>query len=194
MIKNTTTRYGLLTIIIHWLVALAVVGLFALGYWMVDLNYYSTWYQTAPNIHKSVGILLFTVMLVRVLARVFQQKPVPLEQHSALEKKLAHTAHYLMYVGLFIIMLSGYLISTADGRPIEVFGLIEVPALGSFVENQEDIAGEIHEYFAYGLMVLVLLHAGAALKHHFIDKDQTLNRMLGRNKDTTFKKETEENL
>ena len=80
-------------------------------------------------------------------------------------------------------MLSGYLISTADGRAIEVFGLISVPALGSLVENQEDIAGVFHKYAAYLLVTLAIMHALAAVKHHFIDKDQTLKRMIGQSDD-----------
>ena len=75
------------------------------------------------------------------------------------------------------IMLSGYLISTADGRAIEVFSWFEVPATLSDIDGQEDIAGDIHEILAWTLIVLVALHALAALKHHFIDKDTTLKRM-----------------
>ncbi len=77
-------------------------------------------------------------------------------------------------------MTSGYLISTADGRPLEVFGLFEIPALISGIDGQEDRAGEIHLALAYSLMGLTGLHAVAALKHHFIDKDRTLLRILGR--------------
>lgn len=77
-------------------------------------------------------------------------------------------------------MISGYLISTEDGRPIAVFGWFSVPALGALFDNQADIAGLVHEYVAYSLITLALLHAVAALKHHFFDKDHTLKRMLGR--------------
>jgi len=77
-------------------------------------------------------------------------------------------------------MLSGYLISTADGRPISVFGWFEVPALLTSIPNQEDVAGLVHEYLAWGLVILAGLHGLAALKHHFIDRDPTLLRMFGR--------------
>jgi cytochrome b561 len=76
-------------------------------------------------------------------------------------------------------MLSGYLISTADGRAVEVFGWFSIPATLSGLENQEDIAGEIHEWLAFTLIGLVMLHALAATKHHFINRDATLKRMLG---------------
>ena len=76
-------------------------------------------------------------------------------------------------------MISGYLISTADGRGIEVFDFFVIPALGSIIENQEDLAGLVHKWLAYLLVSLATLHALAALKHHFIDKDNTLNRIIG---------------
>lgn len=178
--KNTETQYGYLTIFIHWLVALVFIVLFALGYWMVDLGYYHQWYQTGPNIHKSMGILLFVVMVFRLILRAFQIQPKPLAEVSKQQNAIAHIVHLTLYILLFVIFISGYLISTADDRNIEVFSWFEVPALGSLFENQEDIAGSIHKYVAYGTMALVVLHAFAALKHHFINKDKTLIRMLGK--------------
>jgi cytochrome b561 len=77
-------------------------------------------------------------------------------------------------------MVAGYLISTADGRPIEVFGLFNVPATLHGLADQEDIAGEVHEIFAWVLILLAGVHALAALKHHFINRDSTLIKMLGR--------------
>jgi cytochrome b561 len=80
---------------------------------------------------------------------------------------------------LFAIMLSGYLISTADGRGLEVFEWFTLPATLSGLEQQEDIAGRVHLYLAWSVIVVAALHALAALKHHFIDRDVTLKRMLG---------------
>ena len=77
-------------------------------------------------------------------------------------------------------MISGYLISTADGRAISVFGWFEVPATITSIPKQEDVAGLVHQYLAWGLVIFSGVHALAALKHHFIDRDATLNRMLGR--------------
>ena len=75
-------------------------------------------------------------------------------------------------------MISGYLISTADGRPISFFGWFEVPALITGINNQEDIAGDVHFYMAWTLVILASLHGLAAIKHHLIDKDSTLTRMI----------------
>ena len=77
-------------------------------------------------------------------------------------------------------MVSGYLISTADGRPIAVFDWFEVPALITSIPDQADVAGLIHEYLAWALLIFSAVHALAALKHHFIDRDPTLKRMFGR--------------
>ncbi|MCF6780188.1 cytochrome b [Stutzerimonas stutzeri] len=178
--RNSSSNYGLVSILMHWLVALAVVGLFALGYWMVGLTYYSSWYRTAPDIHKSVGILLFGLMVLRVVWRFVSTGPAPLPSHGGMTRLATKAGHGLLYVGLFAVMISGYLISTAEGRGIGVFDWFQVPALITSIPNQADIAGLVHEYLAWGVLILSALHALAALKHHFIDRDSTLRRMFGR--------------
>ena len=85
----------------------------------------------------------------------------------------------LLYLILFAIIISGYLISTADGQPISVFDWFSVPAVSQGKGNKLDLAGDVHLYLAWAVVVLSLLHAAGALKHHFIDKDITLKRMLG---------------
>lgn len=180
MLTNTSSRYGIISISLHWLVAIGVFSLFALGFWMVDLNYYSSWYRTAPYWHKSVGVLLFGLLALRIVWRCYTVAPLPLSSHSALEKRLAKLTHMAFYLLLLTITVSGYLISTADGRSIAVFGLFNLPGLGELFEQQADIAGAVHKYLAYTVIGLSVLHALAALKHHFIDKDFTLKRMFGR--------------
>ena len=178
-LSNNETGYGLVTVIIHWLTAITVIGLFVVGLWMVDLTYYDDWYQRAPYLHKSVGVLLFLLTVFRLLWRWKNIKPSHLQSHSQLEIKMASLAHAAIYLLLFMIMLSGYLISTADGRAVEVFGLFEVPAIIYGYDGQEDAAGVVHLVLAISLIALVSVHALAALKHHFVDKDFTLKRMLG---------------
>ena len=129
---------------------------------------------------SQVGILLFATMLLRVLWRLFNPAPAALENHGALTRLASKLGHAALYLGLFGVMVSGYLISTADGRGIEVFGLFSVPATLTGIEHQEDIAGDIHEYLAWGLVIFAVVHGLAALKHHFIDRDSTLLRMFGR--------------
>ena len=178
--KNNQSQFGTIAITLHWLVPLPVFILFALGWWMTDLDYYDSWYKTAPWWHKSIGVVLFITVLLRLFWRFITPPPQPLNQHKPWEIKIAHIAHTLLYVLLFTTMLSGYLISTADNRAIDVFGWFSIPATITTIPDQEDIAGEIHFIVASTLIGLAVLHAAAALKHHYIDKDHSLKRMLGR--------------
>ncbi len=180
-LRNSSTRYGLISRVLHWGVALTVFGLFALGLWMVGLDYYDTWRKAGPDLHKSIGITLFAVMLVRLVWRLVSPPPPPLATYSRMTRIGAHLGHLFLYVALFAVMLAGYLISTADGVGIPVFGLFEVPALVSGLPDQAETAGTIHLYLAWAIVVFAVLHGLAALKHHFIDRDVTLKRMLGRN-------------
>lgn len=178
--NNTQANYGYISMFFHWLSALIIFALFGLGYYMVDLTYYHEWYKTAPELHKSIGVLLFFFMVVRLIWRCKQLTPIHLASHSNLERKTGKLIHSALYSLIFIIMITGYLISTAGNRGIDIFELFLIPGFGSFIENQEDIAGLIHKWLAYVLITFTLLHAIAALKHHFIDKDNTLNRIIGR--------------
>lgn len=171
-------KYLLSQRLLHWTSAILILGLFALGVWMRSLSYYDSWYQTAPIWHKELGILTAILIVLRLIWRLKNTPPVPLASHKHWEIKAAHFAHGLMYFLIFVILISGYLIATADNRGIDVFGLFEVPAIFNAYENQEDIAGLVHEWVAYGLIALVIIHVAGALKHHFIDKDSTLKRML----------------
>ena len=89
MLSNTKKRYGIVHVTLHWLVAMVVIGLFAVGFWMVELDYYNAWYRTAPFYHKSIGILLFGVMLFRLVWVLWQPKPAPIDTHKDWEN--AHT-------------------------------------------------------------------------------------------------------
>lgn len=176
MLKNTTSGYGLIAILLHWLMALAIFGMFGLGLYMVTLNFYHPWYHSALETHKAIGVLVGMVLLARFGWRSINVSPAGLSA-KPVENQLAHVAHMALYLLMAALLVSGYLISTADGRAIEVFGLFYVPSLIAR-EGLEDTAGEIHEVLAWTLIGLVLLHAAAALKHHFMSKDNTLRRML----------------
>jgi cytochrome b561 len=164
------------SILLHWLIAAAVPALFFLGLWMVELDYYDAWYHRAPDLHKSFGVLLLGVMLVRLAWRY--GNPQPLLHGTVLQQGLARAMHLALYGVLFAVIISGYLVSTADGRPVEVFGLLELPATLKGIDQQEDIAGRFHRVLAMLMIALTALHALAALKHHLIDRDTTLLRML----------------
>ena len=176
--RNTEKNWGLVNILIHWVTVLAVIFLFSLGLWMEELDYYHPWYHPAPYIHKSIGILLFLLISFRVVWRITNKTPRPLASHNNVERLIAPIVHKLLYILLFATMISGYLIATAYGKGVEVFGWFEFPALIQNFKYQKDFVGIAHFYLPITLVVLMVLHALAALKHHFIDKDVTLKRML----------------
>ncbi|MBA6294317.1 cytochrome b [Colwellia sp. MB3u-70] len=175
--KNSQQEYGLLSKLLHWLSALTVFSLFALGYWMVELNYSSKWYQLAPHWHESLGILLLMVTIFRLLWRRIAGSPGAITSHSAFEKKASALMIFILYITLFTVLISGYLITSANDKAIAVFDWFKVIPWVLGIKNQEDIAGVVHYYLAYGIIIFALLHALAALKHHFIDQDVTLKRM-----------------
>ncbi|WP_312241547.1 cytochrome b [Pantoea sp.] len=177
--RNSSQEYGHFSILLHWLMALAIYGMFALGLWMVGLGYYDSWYHSAPEIHKSIGIILFALLIFRLLWRIISPPPASLATYTPLVRYSAIAMHWLLYSLLLAILISGYLISTADGQPISVFGLFNVPAFIRGAGEQADLAGDIHLWLAWIVVVLSVLHGLAALKHHFIDRDITLKRMLG---------------
>ena len=174
---NTPESYGLVTIMLHWLIAITIIALFVLGLWMVELDYYDAWYRRAPALHKAIGILLFLVVLLRMGWHISSSRPRSLGK--GYEVMMARWVHRLLLTLPLLVMFSGYLISTADGSSVDVFSLFRVPPLISDIEGQEDIAGDIHFVLAIMLIVIASLHLLAALKHHFIDRDATLGRMLG---------------
>ncbi|MEM7016697.1 MAG: cytochrome b [Pseudomonadota bacterium] len=177
MIKNTSDGYGLLAILIHWLMALTIFFMFGLGLYMVELTYYDPWYRGSTSLHKSIGLTLVAVYVFRLVWRFSNKKPQPITE-KVWERRVAHIMHIALYIAMILLFVSGYLISTADGRAIVIFDLFDVPAIGYAIENQEDIAGAIHEYLAWGLIAMVAVHLIAAIKHQFFDKDGTLLRML----------------
>lgn len=178
--KNTPTHYGLVNIGIHWLTAVLIAILFPLGLIMMELTYYDSGYKTFPHIHKSLGLILLAVTVLRLLWVLVLSKPPKALPQPRLLELVAKSVHHLLYLCLLTLLLSGYLISTADGRGIDVFNWFTVPALITPFDGQADLAGEIHEIAAWSLMGLIALHVVGALKHHIIDKDRTLLRIFGR--------------
>jgi len=176
-LRNSKQRFGWVSIVIHWLMALVIFGMFGLGVWMVDLNYYDDWYHRAPWVHQSIGILLLFLLVFRLGWRL--TNPVPEIMGAWWERLIAIWVHRGHYVFMFAVIISGYLISTAYGRGVSVFDWFEFPALLAADKGRESTAGFIHMLLAWGFMGYIGMHAAAALKHHFIDKDSTLTRMLG---------------
>ena len=140
--RNTSSRYGIFRLFLHWGSALVVFGLFGLGLWMRELSYYDPWYHPAPALHKSIGILLAIALLVRIVWRFVSPPPPAPANHGPLTRVASKLGHLALYGLLLAVIVAGYLISTADGEPISVFGWFSVPATLSGLPDQADVAGE----------------------------------------------------
>ena len=178
MWRNGSDRYGLVSIGFHWILALAMLGLVALGAWMVGLTYYDPWYNRSLALHKAFGILVLVLALAKFGWRIGDRSPGFGPEVKAYERAGATAMHWLLNAAIVLLPVTGYLISTSEGAGIDIFGFFEVPALFEVSEGTRELAIEIHYYLAYGVLALVAVHAGAALKHHLVDRGSTLRRML----------------
>lgn len=174
---NTEKEYGWFFKVLHWVTVPWVLALFALGLWMVGFDYYSPWYKTGPNLHRSFGVLLVLLVLIRLALKLFTRRPAPLHSHKPWERRLAGIVHYALYLALLSMFFSGYFITTADGQALEIFGFVSLPSIITEIDNLEDIAGVIHEYTAYTVVLLIILHVVAVVKHS-VKRDGTLQRMM----------------
>ena len=180
-ISNTKKRFGLISKALHWSMAILLTALFAVGLYMTELDYYDPLYHSLPWWHKSIGLLTIMLLLLRMVWKLINTTPETLVTHKNWEVFLAKLIQRLFYFLILLIGISGYLISTAKGKGIEFFNFFEISAITpALEEGRADLIGEIHEILAITLIVLAVLHATAALKHHFIDKDETLKRMINK--------------
>lgn len=178
---NTAQTYGWVSITLHWLMAIALIGMYSVGTYMVDLDYYDPLYHTLPALHKATGISLALLLMLRLAWKYAQPQPMPVASSApAITEQLAKLGHLALYGLLILLIISGYLISTAKGHGISVVGLFEVPALLPVNQDRGELAGDIHEILANLFIFIVGVHALAALIHHFYWKDNTLKRMLGK--------------
>ena len=176
-------RYNGLARFLHWLMAVFIFGLAALGFYMMNLTYYDPWYQTAPNLHRSFGVVVFALVCLRWSWRQVKPPPALSDDLKPFEKIAAHLVHNTLYGLMFLLPISGYFITTAKGESVKVFGLFEIPSIFNSLDQQpianfEDIAGFVHLGLAVTLLLLVALHAVAGLKHHFFEGGDSLKKML----------------
>ena len=179
-IKNIEDRYGAVAILFHWSMALLVIGLAALGLYMVTLPDvgFNTNKVTLVLYHKEFGLLVPVLLATRLAWRVTQILPRLVEHLPDWQKIAARFVHLSFYALLFALPMTGYLMSSAAGIPVSFFGLFMLP---DFVHRDYDLFQRyvaIHQWLGYVLILFIFVHAGAALRHHFVFKDDTLRRML----------------
>ena len=175
---NIDAAYGLVTRVLHWTVAVLIIALLCLGWYMVDLSYYDRWYNTSLEWHKALGMVALVAGAVKLCWAMGSRAPAPLVSMAAWERSSARAMHWTLFAMMVAIPATGYIISTSAGEGIAVFGWFEVPAVLASNEGLRDLAITLHYYLAYITAFLVMLHATVALKHQFVDRDGTLRRIL----------------
>lgn len=176
-IKNTQQRYGWVAMILHWTIGVIMIGLIGLGLYMTSLpDGDDKW--SLYSLHKSFGMLVFLLIISRVLWRRKNIIPPLPDNLKPIEEKLAHLTHGLLYAAMFLLPITGYIDSSAGGYKLKFFGLFDVPKVIPETQWLEDLTVIMHQGIAYMLIVLLIMHVGAAMKHHFVLKDNVLLRML----------------
>lgn len=191
-LTNTADRWGGVSQALHWLIAILILGLGALGFAITNHVFPQTpkyfWIWTA---HKSLGIMVLALMAARLVWRLYAGAPAPVPNTSKWQHAIAIAAHALLYVLALAIPLAGWLYDSASSlRPFKLFGLVVMPKLVDKDEALKALSHFAHEWGFWLLIALVLLHAGAALQHHFFMRDATLARMLPRGWLNDYSKDT----
>lgn len=178
ILKNTADRWGPVSQLLHWLVVLLVLGNGTLGLVMTGM-------RNSPDkiesylLHKSFGLTLLALVLLRLLWRLYAGRPIPVPM-PRWQERVAGLSHFALYALLFAVPLSGWLFNSAAGFPLRWFGLINLPAIAAKDAVLREFAEELHEWLFWGLIAVAVMHAAAAFYHHVFMRDATLARMLPR--------------
>lgn len=175
-LRNTPERYGSVAQALHWVVVLLLAGQVTVGKIAHEMpDGFDKLVLLAR--HKSVGITILALAAIRLAWRLFDRPPPPppMPRWQRVASRATHGAFYAL---LFALPLTGWMMSSASNYPVSWFGLVQLPDLVAPDRDLKHLFEEIHETLAATLIVLALLHVAAALKHHFMDRDGLLQRML----------------
>ncbi|MBE0547178.1 MAG: cytochrome b [Rubrivivax sp.] len=173
---SAQARYHLGSIVLHWLLALLILGSLAVGLYMTGLPF-SPARLKLYNWHKWAGVTILVLSAVRLLWRL-THRPPPAAPMPAWQRRAAHGAHAVLYALFFAVPLAGWAYSSAAGFPVVLFGVLPLPDFVSPDRALSETLKTVHHGLAYALAAVVALHVAAALKHHFIDRDGLLLRMM----------------
>jgi cytochrome b561 len=176
-IRNTTVRWGHVSQFLHWLIVVLLIVQVTLATLADDLPLGMKKLALLAR-HKSVGITILGLVILRLLWRWMNPSPELPNTLKPYERVLANLTHAGLYILLFAMPLSGWMMSSARGFPVSWFGFIQLPDFVSKNKALYDVMLETHETLAWALYTIVFLHVAAALKHHFLLKDNVLRRML----------------
>ncbi|HJS21891.1 MAG TPA: cytochrome b [Steroidobacteraceae bacterium] len=176
-IRNTTVRWGALSQFFHWTIVALIIVQWVLAEVAEDLPLGMEKFATLAR-HKSIGITILTLVLLRLLWRLANPTPELPVTLKPYQRRLAHLTHYGLYVLLFAQPISGWIMSSAANFPVSYFGLFTLPDLVQPDKQFAKFMEEVHHWLFRGIVSLALLHIFAALYHHFRLKDDVLRRML----------------
>lgn len=171
-------RYTLTAIFLHWAIAALIIAGFALGVTMVDIPGLTPTKLKYFSWHKWLGVTVLALAAIRLLWRLFNPAPLHPETLPAWQRRASAATHFLLYLLIFAVPVSGYLYSLAAGVPVVYLGLIPLPVLIEANQEWKAILKEVHYWLNVALLGSVCLHVAAALKHYFIDRDEVMQRML----------------
>lgn len=177
LLRNNHEKYGAIAKCFHWVMALAILAMLVIGFKMTGLPMSPDKFRVY-GIHKSIGALILIATFLRLFWRFINMVPELPADMPTWQKLGAHGLHVALYILMFVMPLSGWLMSSAAGFQVSVFGWFLLPNLIAPDAGLRALLGIAHEILAYAIIALVGLHILAALKHHFIDKDTILRRML----------------
>lgn len=169
-------RYHPSQILLHAVIGLLIVLTFAFGKYVASLPLSPAKFQLI-SYHKWGGIIVLLLVVVRIVLRLLKGAPPLPATMSPLARLAAHAGHLALYVLMLAVPLSGWLMSSAYGIPVVLFGVLPLPDLIAANPALAEQLGEVHELLNQLLLITVILHVLAALKHHFIDRDGLLQRM-----------------
>jgi cytochrome b561 len=171
-------RYNAMAIGLHWIIALLIIGGFYLGWIMTDIPGFTPTKLKYFSWHKWIGVTVFMLAVIRLIWRATHSAPATPAGMPRWQVGAAHLTHFLLYVLMLAIPISGYLYSSAANVQVVYLGVLPLPTIIGPDKALKAILRTVHVALNYTLLVLVVLHVLAALKHHFVDRDGLLGRML----------------
>lgn len=177
--NKTNDRWDAVSQSFHWLVVVLLLVQGTVGLVMGDM-------ARGPDkiavyaFHKSVGITILALALARLLWRLYAGRPVPVPGTPAWQERIASLTHGALYLLLFAVPVSGWVLNSAAGFPLQWFGLFNLPSIAAHDRNLQELSESLHEWLFWLLVALAAAHAAAAIYHHLFQRDATLARMLPR--------------
>jgi cytochrome b561 len=178
-LKNPNDRWGAVSQGFHWLIVLLLLAQGTVGLLMGDM-------ARGPDkiavfaFHKSVGISILALALARLLWRLDAGRPAPVPGMPTWQERMASLTHGALYLLLFAVPISGWVMNSAAGFPLQWFGLFNLPSIAAHDHDLHEFTEDLHEWLFWALVALAAAHAAAAAYHHLFQRDATLVRMLPR--------------